>query len=239
MTSIIAQSAPQVRCNGWEMLARCARRLSCYAAVLSAALAAAVATDADAATWGCYGTKPGHPTREERFAFIREATQLAVKAERTHGVPAPALTAMAIIESGYGWTRLALQANNLFGWKFASSAPEEGRKQYHPPCRRDRTTGGYETFKSRAQAFDFVAGKLASLEAYREYSEAYQAARKRGDPAEPALRAWLAGIAKSYSSKPDEFVKKVTRTMNNALEPADSVSADYNLYHLSAPDFGG
>lgn len=239
MATIIAQTALAVHANPWAMLRRCAQRASWCAAGLSLALMAAVPDGAAAATWGCHGTKPGHPTREERFAFVREVTHLAVKAERTHGVPASVLAAMAIVESGYGWTRMALHANNLFGWKFASSAPAEGRKAFLPPCRRDRASGGYAVFKSKAEAFDFVAAKLATLEAYREHSQAYHEARKRGDPAVPALKAWLGGIAKSYSVKPDEFARKITRVMNNALEPSDAVSADYNLYHLSAAGNGG
>src|SRR4051812_15151167 len=53
-----------------------------------------------AAPWGCHGPKPGHPTLAERAAFVREVSELAVKAEKTHGVPASALAAIAIAESG-------------------------------------------------------------------------------------------------------------------------------------------
>ena len=239
MASIIAQTADETQANPGVIVRRHPQTAWWRAAALWVALLAAVSVDAAATAWGCHGTKPGHPTAEERFAFIREVNQLAIKAERTHGVPATVLAAMAIVESGYGWTRMALHANNVFGWKFASSVSEEGRKAYVPPCRRDRTNEGYAVFKSKAEAFDFVAAKLATLDAYREYTESYQAARKRGESAEPALRAWLAGIAGRYSGKPAEFTKKITRVMNNAIDPADSVSPDYNLYHLSgASSFG-
>src|SRR5690348_14462291 len=73
-----------------------------------------VANAAAAAGWSCYGTKPGHPTPGERAAFVKDVSALAIVAERKHGVPAAALAALAIIESGYGWTRLALEANNIF-----------------------------------------------------------------------------------------------------------------------------
>ena len=167
------------------------------------------------------------------MAFIREVSQLAINAEKKHGVPASALAAMAIAESGYGWTRVALQANNLFAWKFGSSAATEGRKSYIPACQRPR---GRERplpcFYGQGGA-DFVAAKLATLDAYREYTEAYKAARRRGDAAEPAVKAWLSGIASRYSRRPAEFTKKITRIMNNAIEPANTLSPDYNLYHLS------
>jgi uncharacterized FlgJ-related protein len=204
-----------------------------HAAVLSFALLASVPGEVLAAQWGCHGTKPGHPTEDERATFIREVSELAVKAEKAHGVPASALAAMAIAESGYGWTRASLSANNIFAWKFVTSGAD-GRKSYVAACQRRRGVNDrFIVFRSKADAFDFVAAKLATLDAYREYTDAYKAARKRGNAAESALHAWLSGIASRYSQKPDEFTKKITRIMNNAREPADTVSPDHNLYHLS------
>jgi len=187
-----------------------------------------------AATWGCYATKPGHPTPTEREAFIREVSLLAVQAEKAHGVPASALAAIAIAESGYGWARLALEANNLFAWRFVP-ADAAGRKAYVPECERARLKRNrFMVFASRAEAFDFVAARLARLKAYRKHTEAYKAARKRGELGERAVNAWLAGIAKRYSGKPDEFSKKIIRIMNNPAEPSDVVSPEANLYRLSA-----
>jgi flagellum-specific peptidoglycan hydrolase FlgJ len=187
------------------------------------------------AQWGCYGTKPGHPTPEERAAFIREVSELAVKAEARHGVPASALAAIAIAESGYGYTRLALHANNLFGWKFLSRSAAEGRKAYFVTCRqRKRVNDGFIAFGTRAESFDYVAAKLATLDKYRGHTEAYKAARQRGEPAESAVKAWLQGIAARYSRKPAEFTKKIIRIMNHAVEPSDAIADEHNLYRLSA-----
>src|SRR3954469_17037404 len=90
-----------------------------------------------AAPWGCHATKPGHPTPDERAAFVREVSELAVKAEKTHGVPASALAAIAIAESGYGYTRIALDANNLFAWKFVPAAADS-LKEYVLRCEKRR-----------------------------------------------------------------------------------------------------
>src|SRR5687767_10136928 len=123
-------------------------------ACVSLALYAALVGGAQAAAWGCYGTKPGHPTAAEREAFIREVSALAVKAETAHGVPASVLAAIAIAESGYGWTRLALEANNLFAWKFVQTAAE-GRKPYVARCEgRRHQRQRFVTFASRADAVD-------------------------------------------------------------------------------------
>ena len=210
------------------------RKSPWWAACVSLALYAALADGAGAATWGCYGTKPGHPTVAEREAFIRDVSALAVKAERTHGVPASVLTAIAIVESGYGWTRVALDANNLFAWKFVPGAAA-GRKSYLPECQRRPGKGQrFVVFKSRADAVDFVAGRLAMAQAYREHTETYKAARKRGMAAEPAAKEWLSAIARRYSRKPAEFTQKIIRIMNNPAAPSDVVSPDANLYRLSA-----
>jgi uncharacterized FlgJ-related protein len=205
----------------------------CRVLLLSLALVAFVPLPARAGVWGCHGTKPGHPTAEEREAFVREASELAIKAEKTHRVPASALAALAIAESGYGWTRVALNANNLFAWKFVKAAAD-GRKSYLPACHLRRGINNhFVVFKSRADAFDFVAAKLATLEAYRQYTVIYNEARNRGETLEGAVHAWLTGVARRYSHKPDEFSRKIQRIMNNPLEPGDKLSPEANLYQLS------
>ena len=190
---------------------------------------------ASAAEWGCYSTKPGHPTAEERAAFVREISELAVKAEKSHGVPASALAAIAIAESGYGWTRIALEANNLFAWKFGASARKEGRAAYAPRCPRARgSRARYVAFKSRAEAFDHVAGKLATLQAYRRHTEAYRAARARGEAPEKAVQMWLSGIADRYAGDPAAFMTKMLRIIANPLDSPDPVPPDGTLHRLSA-----
>jgi len=187
-----------------------------------------------AAEWSCYGTKPGHPTAEERAAFVREVSELATKAEKAHGVPASALAAMAIAESGYGWTRIALEANNLFAWKFGSTARKEGRRSYVPACAgRHGTASRYVAFASRTEAFDHVASKLATISAYRKHTEAYKAARLRGESPEKAVEAWLLGIGRRYSGDPAAFSAKLLRIMNNPVDPEKELAPENTLHRLS------
>jgi len=204
------------------------------AAALALSLLGATGASAVAAVWTCHGAKPGHPTAEERVSFIREVSELAVKAEKKHGVPASALAAIAIAESSYGWTRPALEANNLFAWKAGRAAAAAG-KLYVPPCERRRgARSGFLVFASRAEAFDYVAARLATIAAYREHTDAYRAARKRGDSAHAAVDAWLSAIAGRYSSRPRRFAKKIRRIMNDPVVPSDTLSPSTNLYRLSA-----
>ena len=194
----------------------------------------ALAQPAGGAVWSCYGAKPGHPTAEERVAFIREVGELAIAAEKKHGVPASALAAIAIAESNYGWTRLALEANNVFAWKAGQASVSTG-KAYVLPCARARgARSGFMSFESRAEGFDHVASRLAAIEPYRRHTEEYLAARRSGAAVPPAVDAWIAGIAQRYSGKPERFTKKIRRIMNDPHEPSDRRSPEATLYHLSA-----
>lgn len=202
-------------------------------AALALTLISAAPEAAFASEWSCYGAKPGHPTADERLRFIHEASELAVKAEKKHGVPAAALAAIAIAESTYGWTRPALEANNLFAWKAPRSLIRAG-KAYIPPCQRGgiRRTG-YVAFASRAEAFDHVASRLKTMDAYRRHTEAYRLKRKQGEASPEAVDAWLSGIARRYSGRPTPFVSKIKRIMNDPTAPSDTLSAEHNLYRLS------
>jgi Mannosyl-glycoprotein endo-beta-N-acetylglucosaminidase len=204
------------------------------AAALSLTLFGAAQAAAAAEAWSCHGAKPGHPTADERALFVREASELALRAEKKYGVPAAALAAIAIAESTYGWTRPALEANNLFAWKASRALVKEG-KAFVPPCdrRRIRRTG-YQVFHSRAQGFDHVASRLAAMAAYRRHTDEYRAKRSAGKVSPAAVDAWLSGIARRYSGEPQPFITKLKRIMNDPIEPSDTLSAERNLYRLSA-----
>ncbi|WP_432219305.1 glucosaminidase domain-containing protein [Pseudomonas kribbensis] len=142
--------------------------------------------------WGCYDPQPGHPTEAEKKRFISEISPLAVMAERTHGVPAAVISAMAIAESGYGWTRTALEAHNLFGWKFYSSSSASGRNYYVLSCQpAEDKNNKYVKFSDTADAIDFVAGKLATLPAYLSDTRKYLQARQSGKSVADASKDWI------------------------------------------------
>jgi hypothetical protein len=184
--------------------------------------------------WGCYDPKPGHPTGTEKTQYIKLVSALAIEAEHKHGVPAAAIAAMAIAESGYGWTRTALEANNLFGWKYNSPGAAAGRGSYVLTCQpAEDINNQYVKFKDAADAVDFVAGKLAVLPAYKVDTRKYQTARTAGDTAIHASREWIAGIAEPYNWKPETYTRTIIRIMNNAESPSDTVSDTHDLYRLS------
>ena len=185
--------------------------------------------------WGCYDPKPDHPTATERADYISEISPLVIAAETNHGVPAGAMAAMAIIESGYGWTRTSINANNVFGWKFVSKNSSGGRNYYTLECQpKEDVNNKYIIFKDRKEAIDFVANKLENLPAYRIDTATYRAKRVQGSDIILAIKDWVAGISDPYNWKPAEYTKNIIRIMNNPLSPSDNISPENNLYKLSA-----
>lgn len=190
----------------------------------------AVATD-----WGCYDPKPMHPTSKEKASFVDRVSDLALAAEKKYGVPAPAIAAMTIAESGYGWTRTALEANNYFGWKYNSASAAGGRGYYVLDCQPAYDVNNkYIRFADDSDAVNFVAGKLASLPAYKNDTQRYQQAIKSAASPMDASRAWVAGISDPYNWAPAKYTRTITRIMNNPLAPSDEVSPQSNLYRLTA-----
>lgn len=191
------------------------------------------------AAWGCYDPQPGHPTTEEKRAFLLRIAPMARDAERRYGVPAAALTAMSAIESGFGFTRLAQNARNYFGWKYVSSAAAGGRASWTLACQpAEDVNNRYIVFNSEADGLDFVAARLAASRDYKADTQRYREDLRAGVDPVAAARRWVAGIADPYNWKPALYVRTVTRVMNAPLEPSDTISPDYNLYALAGPGAG-
>ncbi|MCU0467101.1 MAG: glucosaminidase domain-containing protein [Arcicella sp.] len=64
-----------------------------------------------------YGTAIGHPTQDEARAFLEDIKPIAVELGQKYQIPASVVMAMAAMESGYGYSRNAVYANNFFGIK--------------------------------------------------------------------------------------------------------------------------
>ena len=87
---------------------------------------------------------------------------------------------MAILESGYGWTRLAQNANNLLGWKYFADAAGGERDFGVLECPEKETSDRSIVFRDRAEAFDLMADQLASSDNYRADTERYRRDRASG-----------------------------------------------------------
>ena len=186
-------------------------------------------------TWDCYAPEPGHPTAQEKAAFIAKAGKAALQAERTYGVPASAILAMAAVEGGYGFTRTGQYANNSFGYKFVSAAAAGGRGKYTLSCQPDWDVGNeYIVFSSLEDGILFVGYKLAVRDdwvSYKTSTDRYRAARLAAPDADPtaAVDAWIDGIADAgYNYDPPTY----KRTIKGAIEAN-------GLYRFSASAIPG
>lgn len=73
-----------------------------------------------------YNPAIGHPTYNEQVNFINNIKNAAISAEVSYGIPASAIIGIACVEGGYGFTRSAYYANNIFGIKVWAQNPVGG-----------------------------------------------------------------------------------------------------------------
>ncbi len=193
-----------------------------------------------ATDWGCYSPKPGHPTIAEKDTFVSAIAVFAQEAERTYGAPAAALTAMACNESGFGWTRIGLEANNLFGWKWYSSASADGRDSWTLTCQPDWDPNKkYVVFADKRDSVLFVASKLASLSWYKPVTARYQQDVANGVEIRTAVNRWVAGIQQAGYNPYVSYIQKTESFLNNYRAPSATYSPDFNLYRYSPAGGGG
>ena len=182
--------------------------------------------------WGCYDPEPGHPTSAEIIAFFTKVSEHAKTAEKQQGVPAAAIAAMSMLESGYGFTRTAQFANNLFGWK----APDSDTTAYVLTCQPPSDPGNhYRRFADWASALDAVASRLGlqGKANYAAVSKKYMAARAASVPVAEAVANWVKGIQRAGYNPNPSYPDRVLAIANNYRSPGRTVSPEFNLYLLS------
>jgi hypothetical protein len=187
-----------------------------------------------AATWGVYDPQPGHPTLAERDAYVADISQYAQEAEATYGTPAAAITAMASNECGFGFTRIALYANNLFGFKWTSYEQAGGRGYYVLENQPASDPGNkYIKFADRRDAVLYVGQRLGTTTRYKPATDRYQSDLANGVDVKPAADRWIAAIAAAGYNPYAHYPTTTINFMNNYRSPSSTVSAAYNLYKYS------
>lgn len=156
------------------------------------------------AEWGCYDPKPGHPTQEERRAFVARLRPVATEVEAQYGTPRAGILAMSVQESGYGFTRTAINANNLFGWKYGNAAHQAGLPSWTLGCQPASDPGkNYAVFPKFEDSMRFVARQLAQQERYAADTAAARKAKEAGEPEEARTENWLRAIQRAgYNPNP-------------------------------------
>ncbi|WJH39396.1 glucosaminidase domain-containing protein [Aliirhizobium terrae] len=158
------------------------------------------------------------PTSAEKVSFVEEVSAPAVDAERKWGVPAPILAAMAIVESGYGFTRIAIKSNNILAFKWPGDTIAAGRKKFKLWCQPLEDKGNiYPAFKTRAEAIDFVASRLKFASHYKAATVTYGVDLKNGVDRKTAARKWLRTIAPKYNWRPEQYIPDVSNMVEDPI----------------------
>lgn len=157
-------------------------------------------------------------TNEKQEQFIKRIGNYALDASKEWGVPASAIIGMAALESGYGTTRIAHFANNLFGikiwggnesnaWQLVGQPNEDferavpvladygaDRKVFDESQRRDNW---YRLFQSEEEAVRYLAGTLLLNDRYGFARDHYQQRVLQGWTDAQAAKQFLYDIAEA------------------------------------------
>ena len=156
-------------------------------------------------------------TTQMKESFIKKISVPAMAANEKWGIPASAIIGMAVLESGYGTTRVAIHANNFFGikvwgynpknaWQLKGQPDEDyepvtvlvdygyDRKIFDESKRRDNW---YRMFNSYTEAVDYLAGNLLVNQRYGFAKTNYEKRIKNGWTLEKAAKEYLYDIAEA------------------------------------------
>ena len=155
------------------------------------------------------------PSTDLKKSFIEEISVYAKEANVKWGIPASAIIGMAIVESGYGTTRIATNANNLFGIKMWENNPSGGwqlkgqpdensgtvpvlatyGKDRHIYDESKRVDNWYRKFANYKEAVDYLAGTLLLNQRYGFAKTNYKNNLKSGWSYERASKQYIYEIA--------------------------------------------
>ena len=182
-----------------------------------------------------------NPSRGDRENFINEISGYAKEANCKWGIPASAIIGMAAVESGYGTTRIAVHANNIFGIKIWGTNPSRGWQLQGQPDEDNgtvtvlsdfgvdrviydeaqRVDNWYRMFSSRKEAVDYLAGTFLQNQRYGFAKTNYASNLKKGWSSERASTQYIYEIANAgYNHLGGESYRNVV----------SQVMAEWNLY---------
>jgi hypothetical protein len=165
---------------------------------------------------GGVGLRSVNSTGQQQ-AFLDLAAQAARQAAALFGVPASVTVAQAILESSWGQSTLAVEANNYFGVKAMGSLGDNG-VVWMATSEFDDSGQLYETM-SAFKAYTSLADSMVDHDVLLTTAPRYTAAmRSAGDP-----RQFAALIAQAGYSTDPAYADKLIALMDR-----------YNLYQLDS-----
>lgn len=153
----------------------------------------------------------------QQQAFLDAAAQAARQGAALTGVPASVTVAQAILESSWGQSLLATNANNYFGMKAMGSVGNDG-VVWMPTSEYDDSGQLYETL-SAFKAYKSLADSMADHDRLLQTASRYSPAmRSANNP-----RQFAALIAQAGYSTDPAYADKIVALMDR-----------YNLYQLDS-----
>ncbi|MBU9711589.1 LysM peptidoglycan-binding domain-containing protein [Evansella tamaricis] len=171
------------------------------------------------------------PTEQEKENFVNQITEYGIQASTQYGIPASAIIGMSIIESGYGTTRTAHFANNLFGikvWGFnpanawqLKGQPDEDFDRAIPVIANygtdrilfdetQRRDNWYRKFNSYEHSVQFLTGTLLVNQRYGFAIKNYQDRIANGWVVKDASKEYLYEIANAgYNHLGGDYYRNV------------------------------
>jgi len=148
-------------------------------------------------------------TQQEEKAFLAKIAPLARASAAKYDIPASVIAAQAILESAWGKSLLAIQANNYFGIKDVPGDKYPDYRQYttteYIAGKPKKVPAHFQVFKSLQDCFDRHAELLTTL---RRYGPAMKVANDRdrfaeqlqlcGYATDPSYPAKLEGLINTY-----------------------------------------
>jgi hypothetical protein len=182
----------------------------------------------------CYAPV-GKLTETQKQDFVLGVVESAKRAQAKYGVPGAILAGMAIHESGYGRTRLAILSNNLLSFKLPTNPNWQfGRPSFVLWCQPEGDVGNkYLFFGSKEAAFDYVAKVLTERAdmPYAAITKSFRDSLAAGiDPGAAAIE-WLKSIASQYAED-GNYVANVLQYVDNPITPGMPASRDQSLWAL-------
>ncbi|HVI43729.1 MAG TPA: glucosaminidase domain-containing protein [Chitinophaga sp.] len=188
----------------------------------------------------CYLSATGHPTEAERNAFILSLKPYIDSLAPHLNLPPKTIMAMAIIESGCGFTRIGYYANNLFGIKKITAdsiaayvlkgQPDEFKGKYIRIIERTskgqlvfdesiRMDNRYRKFPTRQDCILYLAGTLLQNQRYKPAIVNYQQNLRKGMSGTDASVIYAYDIANlGYNHKGGNYyrnaIQKVIKKYN-------------------------
>ncbi len=185
----------------------------------------------------------------EREQFVQQLIPYAKEANEKWGIPASAIIGIAILESGFGTTRIAHFANNLFGikawgvnpnnaWQLVGQPDEDfdqpvpvlasyglDRHLFDESVRRDNW---YRKFDSYQDSVNFLAGTLLQNNRYGFARVEYEARLKEGWALDAASKEYVYKIAHAgYNHLGGEYYKN---RVGKLIDQWDLTQYDKNEY---------